>query len=86
MQIKNFYLGSLTSLTIMASTLVHAEQLVMVPTLEGGITASVAAWYATPSSGNESYGFSGSQDDTNTSILNVTPGYEFGVDEYWLYF
>ncbi len=80
MQTKHFYLASLTPLVLVASSLSYADQPVNVPTLEGGPTASITAWYAVTSAGNENYGFSGNHEDDANSVLNVTPEYNFGVD------
>jgi hypothetical protein len=42
---KNIYLSSLTSLAIMTAVAAHADQAVVVPTLEGGFTASVGTFF-----------------------------------------
>lgn len=80
MTTKKIYLGSLTSLALITSNAVYAEQLVTAPTLDGGVFASVGGFYAVTSADNENYGFSGSIDDDFNSVLNVSPGYDLGLD------
>lgn len=45
----------ITSLTCFISSVAYAEQYVVVPTLEGGVTASIGTFYATPSTGDYNY-------------------------------
>jgi hypothetical protein len=77
MRIKNIYLGSLTSLAILASSMAHAEQMVTVPTLEGGVTASIGTWYAVPSADNTEYHVV-TPDENSNHVLNNDGDYDFG--------
>ncbi|MFA6037142.1 MAG: Lpg1974 family pore-forming outer membrane protein [Legionellales bacterium] len=80
------FLYSLTALTICVSNLAYAEEeLMTVPELEGGISASIGTIYLNPSSDYESYFTVLHQPDgpggsTQVEVLNVTPDYEFGID------
>lgn len=78
---KKIFLYSLTSLAVTASSLAAADQgqEVEVPALEGGFTASVGTFYVTPTSDFQDYAdvFHGGG---LTSIANVNPGYQFGID------
>ncbi len=77
MKIRNIYLSSLTSIAVLSSAAAFADEGVYVPELEGGITASVGAWIATPSSAQNAPIFTrGDQ----VEALNVTPGYDVGID------
>lgn len=65
MKMKNVYLSSLTSLAILATSAAYAQQDVYVPTLEGGITASVGTFFYAASSDNT--GFPSGPNDENAS-------------------
>ncbi|MFA6037948.1 MAG: Lpg1974 family pore-forming outer membrane protein [Legionellales bacterium] len=77
MKTKNIYLSSLTSLAVMACAVASANENVYVPELEGGITASVGAWIATPSSTEIA---TIARSDEAVEALNVTPGYDVGIE------
>jgi hypothetical protein len=78
MKIKNIYLGSLTSLAVMASSLAFAEEMVTAPTLDGGITASIGTFYAVPSSDNNEYFIA--NNDTHSTFSNAQADYNWGLD------
>jgi hypothetical protein len=77
---RKIFLGSLTSLAVMASSNVSAEQIATAPTLEGGFTASVGTFYVTPTSDFQDYSVFVDQEDALITINNVDPGYQFGID------
>ncbi len=54
-QSQKIFLYSLSSLAMLSSSVVYADQMVTAPTLEGGITASIGTFLATPSSDFETY-------------------------------
>ncbi len=76
---NKIFLYSLTSLAVTASALAHADEGVYVPTLEGGLTASVGTFYVTPTSDFEGY-TTFSNGNNLTSVEHVDPGYQFGID------
>lgn len=55
------------------------EQFATIPNLEGGITATIGAFYATPSADNVFYANT-APNGNDFSALNVDPGYETGFD------
>ncbi len=73
----------ITSLTCFISTVAFADQDVVVPTLEGGLTASIGTFYATPSTGDYNYAnhitmdHSGAFPSVTTPAYNTTD-YDFG--------
>jgi hypothetical protein len=76
---KKVFLGSLTSLAVMASSLAFAEEMVTAPTFDGGVTASVGTFYVVPSSDNNDYFFV-TDDNDHTTISNAQAGYNWGLD------
>ncbi len=70
---KKFLSSSLTSLTVLASSVVYADQLVDVPALEGGFTGMIGTMYVEPSSDSENFGVNSS------SGLNINPDFSFGI-------
>lgn len=79
MKMKNVYLGSLTSLVVIASSIAHADEGVYVPTLEGGLTASVGTFIVTPTSDYQDY-TAFLNDDGTATVQNVNPGYDWGIN------
>jgi hypothetical protein len=78
---NKLFLYSLTSLAVTASTVAYAEQFVTAPTLEGGPTVAIGAWLAVPSADGQAYGHVGDDDgDGQTSVLEVSPDYDWGLD------
>ncbi len=80
---NQFFLYSLTSLAVTASSLAYAQEDAQAPSLEGGITASIGTFYAAPTGGNQDYAqvlVNTDDFDTfaNTQIAEVTPDYDFG--------
>jgi hypothetical protein len=75
---NKIFLYSLTSLAVTASALAHADEGVYVPTLEGGLTASVGTFYVTPTSDFQAY--TTFRNGKFNSVENVDPGYQFGID------
>ncbi|MFA6037497.1 MAG: Lpg1974 family pore-forming outer membrane protein [Legionellales bacterium] len=55
------------------------EQFAKIPKLEGGITAMIGVFYATPSADDVFYAYT-APDGNDVSVLNVDPGYEAGFD------
>ncbi len=82
MKIKNLYLGSLTSIAVLASSLANAEQAVTVPTFEGGFTASIGTFYVVPSSADGTLAVVGPQDNPvvfdNLGYISPSTKYQFG--------
>ncbi len=80
------FLYSLASLSVLTSTLAYAELDVTVPTLEGGVTASVGTFYAAPGAGD--YNFANHvtenvQDSTYGTITDpayTSTDYKFGFE------
>jgi hypothetical protein len=73
---------AITSLTFFMASAASAEQVVVVPTLEGGLTASIGTFYATPSTGDYNYAnnfvtYGGAYPESNTPVYNTTD-YDFG--------
>lgn len=70
----------LCSLTLGTSYLAYAEQAVITPTLDGGVTASIGTFYALPSADNESYSTitDSSGNAIHYSVVNIDPDYDFG--------
>ncbi|MGA2655365.1 MAG: hypothetical protein ABSF18_05255, partial [Gammaproteobacteria bacterium] len=64
---------ALTSMTCLISTVAFADQGVYVPTLEGGLTASVGTFYATPSTGNYNYANTNGQDPFTIEGIVIEP-------------
>lgn len=79
MKIRNIYLSSLTSIAVLSSAAAFSNQGVYVPELEGGVTATVGAWMATPSS-TQVAPIASIDDNDNFETLNVTPGYDVGIE------
>jgi hypothetical protein len=81
MKVKNIYVCSLTALLASATCAVQAEQFVTAPTLEGGISASIGTWYATPSADAQDYGELDFTSDgvEREKILEVNPDYNWGL-------
>ncbi len=52
---NQFFLYSLTSLAVTASSLAYAQEDAQAPSLEGGITASIGTFYAAPVAGDQDY-------------------------------
>jgi len=52
---RKIFLSSLTSLTVMTSSIVFAEEMVTAPSFDGGMTASVGTFYVVPSTQNNEY-------------------------------
>lgn len=80
---NKLFLYSLTSLAVTASSFAYAEtgQNVFVPTLEGGVTASVGTFYVTPTSDFQNFiGTYTGNDPYFLSAETVNPGYQFGID------
>lgn len=77
---NKLFLYSLTSLAVMSASAVQAEQLVTAPTLEGGFTAMIGAWYNAPSADGQDYGTITSENSNITSVLEVDPDYDWGLD------
>ncbi|MGA2655060.1 MAG: Lpg1974 family pore-forming outer membrane protein [Gammaproteobacteria bacterium] len=75
---SKIFLGSLTSLAVMASTLVQAQELATAPELEGGLTASVGAILVTPSAATAA--FARTWNNNVETEQYVTPGYDVGID------
>jgi hypothetical protein len=82
MKIKHIYLGSLTSLAIMATAFAHAQEMVTAPTFDGGITASVGTFYAVPAADNNEYFFVTDKtgEGSPTTLSNAQPDYNFGIE------
>ncbi len=81
-QSQKLFLYSLSSLAIMASSVAYADEDVVVPTLEGGLNASVGAIWLTPSSDFQQYFPNGSRfsESSHLQAQNVTPDYTLGID------
>ncbi len=81
MKIKHLYIGSLTSLAVIAASSVFAEEIASAPMLEGGVTAMIGTFYAVPSSDDLQY-FEITDEsgylNSNTTVLNAAPSYDFG--------
>jgi len=79
-RIVNITLYSLTALAV-TTTAAYAEQATTVPTLEGGVSASLGAMYVVPSAANDDYATSAEffMDGVAGSVFNVDPDYEFGL-------
>jgi hypothetical protein len=72
----------ITSLTCLISTVAFADQDVVVPTLEGGLTASIGTFYAATGAGDYNYAnhvtlSNGSAPFVTTPAFN-SPDYDFG--------
>jgi hypothetical protein len=85
-----YTLCGLGALTLAHSAYAHEEEKenllgnpVSTPVFEGGVTASIGTFYVTPSAENEYYGASLNsnveEDISAASVLNVDPGYDFGI-------
>lgn len=74
----------LTSLTCFISTVAFADQDVVVPTLEGGVTASIGTFYATPSTGDYNYANHATSDSASFPFVTTpaynTTDYDFGFE------
>ncbi|MGA2654433.1 MAG: Lpg1974 family pore-forming outer membrane protein [Gammaproteobacteria bacterium] len=83
---RKIYLYSLSSLAVISSAAAFADEGVYVPELEGGITASVGVFIATPSAATTGAVKRSEVSSTpilttdETEVLNVTPGYNAGID------
>ncbi|MFA6037946.1 MAG: Lpg1974 family pore-forming outer membrane protein [Legionellales bacterium] len=77
---RKIFLGSLTSLSVMASSLAFAEEMVTAPSFEGGVTASIGTFYFVPSADNTNYVIVKDIDGNFTSFnyLDAQPDYDFG--------
>jgi hypothetical protein len=76
---KKLSMLSLGTLTLITTSVVNAEQIVTVPTLEGGINASVGTWYALPSADNNIIEGGIITDDNNHTTVERNDGdYGFG--------
>lgn len=82
MKINTLFFSSLAAFTLSIPSLVYAQEIVTVPMLEGGVTATIGTVYAQTSADNTSYGFGVDSTEENEFILdttNVIPDYEFGI-------
>ncbi len=82
MQHHKLFFYSLSSLLLGVSGIAYAEELVNVPELEGGITASIGTFYVQPSAENLNYAVditpSGNQSGT-LSAADFNSDYSFGT-------
>ncbi len=81
MKHNKLFLYSLSSLALFATHSATAEELVTVPTLEGGITAAITGWYAVASADNEVYSTAivGTQ-PTNFEVHTIDSEYDWSID------
>ncbi|MGA2655771.1 MAG: Lpg1974 family pore-forming outer membrane protein [Gammaproteobacteria bacterium] len=77
---NKLFLYSLTSLAVTAAASAHADEGAYVPTLEGGLTASVGTFLVTPTSDFQDYQFLYEDDNSFETVENVNPGYQLGID------
>jgi hypothetical protein len=82
---SKLFLYSLTSLATISSCIAYAEenedrQFVSVPVFEGGISASIGTFFATPNSDFQTYYISNPPTSTSSTATNVTPDYSWGID------
>lgn len=80
-----FFLYSLTSLAVTASSLAYAQQDAQAPSFEGGLTASIGTFYAAPVSGNQDYvaeitGTDNFDTFADQQIYEVNSDYDFGFE------
>ncbi len=76
------FLYSFTALTLCSFGIASAEELVTVPQLESGITASIGTFYVQPSANNLTYAFDAEPTDPNSGILtavDLNSDYSFGT-------
>lgn len=77
---------ALTSLTVLMACHAYAEQLVTVPTLEGGLTASIGTFYAAPGAGDYNYANHVTENVSDSSFGSITEPaynsteYDFGFE------
>ncbi len=83
MKIKNIYLGSLTSLAIMATSVAHAEEMVTAPSLEGGFSGMLGGFLFTPSVNNKAYAVNRNIDADNNVLNSSTANNNANYDTGW---
>lgn len=77
---RKIFLGSLSSLAVIASSVALAEEMVTVPTFEGGVTASIGTFYAVPSVDDTAYLTTTNTDGdiVYVDVFNAETDYDFG--------
>lgn len=78
---RKIFIGSLTSLTVMATQVAFAEEMVTAPTFEGGVTASIGTFYAVPSVNNNQFvAVHHDEEFEQIDIKNANSDYDWGWD------